>query len=55
MSYLTAKEDTDWDNVVWASLVDKEMVAHLDPGTVQELTDELDDAVARVCEAYEIG
>lgn len=55
MSYSTADENIDWNNIVWASMVDKEMVAHLNPETLQELIDELDDAVARVCEAYEIG
>lgn len=54
MSYGTADENIDWDTIAWASMVDNEMVAHLDPGTLQELIDELDDAVVRVCEAYDV-
>lgn len=54
MSYGTADENINWEEVAWASMVDNEMVAHLEPDTLQELIDELDDAVARICEAYEV-
>jgi hypothetical protein len=43
------------DSIAWGSNVLYSMVGHLDEDTLQILIDELDDAVARICEEYEVA
>ncbi len=43
------------DSIAWGSNVLYSMVEHLDEDTLQELIDALDDAVASICEEYEVA
>jgi len=38
--------------VVWRSEVTEDMVAHLNDNELQQLVDDLDDAVFHICETY---
>jgi hypothetical protein len=42
------------DNVIWSSMLATDSVAHLNEQELSLLINELDDAVARICEDYEI-
>lgn len=39
---------------VWQSTLTKDMVSHLDDETIAEIVEMLDDAVANICEEYDI-
>lgn len=42
-------------NIIWESKLTAEMVSHLSEEEVQLLIDELNDAVAEICEQYEVN
>lgn len=42
------------ENIVWTSAVTAEMVANLNEHEVGLLIEALDDAVAEICESYEV-
>lgn len=43
------------DSIAWGANVLYSMVEHLDEEVLQELIDALDDAVASICEEYEVS
>lgn len=43
------------DSIAWGSNVLYSMVEHLDEDTLQELIDALDDAVASICDEFEVA
>lgn len=42
-------------NIIWESKLTAEMVSHLGEDEVQLLIDELNEAVAEICEYYEVN
>ena len=42
------------NNIVWQSTITDELVKHLDQETIDELIEELNDAVVRVAQDYDL-